>query len=121
MIYAELGYIVFCIAFAYLNSVWIKKGKRIKHFWNGMLHLAVATTFGFIWSWWGFVAVLCNSRLSFDIALNLFRGLPLDYVTPTPKSIVDQIEQFFFKKNGILPKIIYIIWSVVANLMYYFS
>lgn len=119
MIYAELGYIIFCIAFAYLNYQWIKKGKRIKHFWNGMLHLAVAIAFGFIWSWWGFLAVLCNANLSFNISLNLFRGLPLDYVTPTPKAVIDILEQKIFKRNGILPKIIYLIGSIVANIIYY--
>lgn len=86
-----------------------------------MLHLTVAGVVGIIFSWWGAMAILCNSRLSFDMALNLFRGLPVDYTSPSPKSIVDQVEQFLFKKNGILPKIIYLVGTISANLIYYYS
>ena len=115
-----LLYIIPCIAFAKINSNWTKykvdwaKGKKIKHFWNGLLHLTVAVTSWFIFhQWQAPVIVILLARLVFDTAYYLFMGHSIDYVTLTPKSITDKVEQFFFKKDGITPKIIYLLLLII--------
>jgi hypothetical protein len=44
------------------------------------------------------LSALCNRQLSFDIPLNLRRGLKWDYqsVANPPKAIMDKIERWFF-------------------------
>lgn len=108
-----LLYIPFCVFFAWLNARWIAKGKKILHGINGSIHLFAAIIIGYSTKWQYGLAVLFITRLFFDVALNLFRGLPVDYVSPNPKSIVDKIEKQIFKKDGITPKLIYLLIIVI--------
>ncbi len=112
MIYPLL-YIPFCVVFAYINAVLIKKGKKIYHALNGLLHLTVAFLIGYFTHWQYGLATLFITRLVFDTALNLWRGLPIDYVSSNPKSIVDQIEKKIFGNDGFLPKVIYMVCIVI--------
>lgn len=116
MIYPLL-YIPFCIAFAYWNAILIKKGKRIYHALNGLLHLTVACLIGYFTHWEYGLATLCITRLFFDVALNLFRGLPIDYVSPKPKSIIDIAEKKIFGMDGFTPKVIYLVATIVLFVM----
>ena len=102
-----LTYILFCIFFAWLNSRWIKNGAGIKHGINGAIHLVAAAAYGYFYHWHYFFLVLLITRLFFDVALNLFRGLPVDYVAMQPRSIVDKVEKKIFGNDGWLPKLIY--------------
>lgn len=106
---AVLLYGVFCIVFAWFNAYLIKKEKRIYHGINGALHLIAAGVIGYFYGWQLGVATLFIVRVCFDWSLNLFRGLPLGYVSLNPKSIVDKIEKSIFRLNGILPKLVYIV------------
>lgn len=59
------------------------------------------------------VSAFTNRQFSFDIPLNLRRGLPWDYVSKAnpPKSILDRIEIRFFGYNGRAPFVMYgVIW-----------
>lgn len=114
---ALASYAGFCILLAFLNAYLIKKGRRIYHAINGALHLLAASAIGYYYGWELGVATLFVVRVFFDWSLNIFRGLPLGYVSLKPKSIVDKIEKFIFKMNGILPKIIYI--AIIAALITY--
>lgn len=115
MIWFQVLYALFCIAFAGLNAYLINKGKRIYHAVNGAIHTA-AIAFGFIvFNWQTAVAILFISRLFFDWSLNLWRGLPLGYVSLAPKSIIDRLEKKAFGLNGILPKIIYLAIIIALN------
>ncbi len=61
------------------------------------------------------VSTFCNRQLTFDIPLNLWRGLPWDYVTPEkpPRSITDRFEIRLFGYNGQAPVIMYVaVWVV---------
>lgn len=61
------------------------------------------------------VSAFCNRQLSFDIPLNLRRGLKWDYVTTAkpPKAILDRIEIRLFGYNGRAPVIMYAgVWVV---------
>jgi hypothetical protein len=59
------------------------------------------------------ISAFCNRQFSFDISLNLRRGLKWDYVSLAnpPKSITDRIEIRLFGYNGRAPLFVYgIIW-----------
>lgn len=101
-------YFSFCLMLAEDNATRIEKGKRIKHFWNGFYHLLWASFAYLLFGFKAGVSVLLIGRLAFDTALNIFRDLPIDYVSPDPKSIVDKVEKYLFKSDGYTPKIIYL-------------
>lgn len=108
-----LLYIPFCLFFAWLNAWRIKNGKRIYHGLNGTIHLIVAGLVGWFWEWNYGIAILFITRVFFDWSLNLFRGLPLGYVSINPKSIIDRIEKRIFGTDGITPKIVYLLMIVI--------
>jgi hypothetical protein len=59
------------------------------------------------------VSAFCNRQLSFDIPLNLRRGLKWDYVSTAkpPKALLDRIEIRLFGYNGRAPLFVYaIVW-----------
>ena len=108
-----LLYTIPCIWFAKINADWTAKvdwtkGKRIKHFYNGLLHCAAAIGAWFIFrNWQAPLIILLLARLVFDTLYAVFMGHSIDYTTPTPRSLVDKLEQKVFGRNGVLPKIIY--------------
>lgn len=108
-----LLYIPFCIFFAWLNAKWIAKGKRIRHGINGAIHIVAAAIIAWFTHWYHFFTVLLIARVSFDWPLNLFRGLPLGYVSINPKSIADRAEKKIFGQDGITPKILYALAVIV--------
>lgn len=62
-----------------------------------------------------FVSAFCNRQLSFDIPLNLRRGLKWDYVSlaKPPKAFLDRIEIRVFGYNGRAPIFMYgTVWVV---------
>jgi hypothetical protein len=100
-------YAVFCILLAFVNYRVIKKGLRVYHALNGLCH---AIAFFLLWHFVDIQTALAGlfmARVVFDVCLNKFRGLPIDYVPQKPKSIIDQLEKKIFKE-GISPKIIYV-------------
>jgi hypothetical protein len=61
------------------------------------------------------VSAFCNRQLSFDIPLNLRRGLKWDYVSTAkpPKAFLDRIEIRIFGYNGQAPVFMYAaVWLV---------
>ncbi len=119
MILLQIIYTLSCIPFAYLNKVWIDKGNRILHGWNGLLHLTVAACGWIFFGWEVFFIILCNARIVFDLSLNYFRKLPLDYVSKSPKSLVDRFEKWIFKEDGWSPKLVYLVASIILNILYF--
>src|ERR1700749_2399894 len=89
------------MAFNFLNAqfdaVRIKANKRIYHDINfgvfallcGLICWVAGWNVGVITLF--LVSAFCNRQLSFDIPLNIYRGLPWYYVSPEkpPKSITD--------------------------------
>lgn len=113
-----VAYIPFIIWLAWDNSKRIKQGKIIHHWLNGSLHILTAITALCFEGWQIAVAVLLVARIVFNTALNIFRGLPIDYVSQKPKSVVDKVEKKLFGNNGWLPLIIYSIlltWVLVQH------
>ena len=101
-------YFCFCLVLAEDNATKIQKGIKIKHFFNGLLHFLWASVTYYFFGFKAGVSVLLIGRVTFDTALNIFRDLPIDYVSPNPKSIVDRVEKYLFNSDYFTPKIIYL-------------
>lgn len=119
MIILQISYALFCVALAKVNADMIEDGKKIKHFWNGLWHVITAIVGTIFWGWLVGIIILCEARVVFDTALNLFRGLPLDYVSIKPASIIDKAEKLIFGMNGILPKLLYLLIAGFLNFIYF--
>lgn len=111
MIAVLFAYLLFVVILAWDNAKRIDKDKKIKHWLNGLAHLSMAGILYFV-DWKLSVALLCLVRVTFDISLNLFRWLPINYVSPKPASFIDKIEKQIFGNNGYTPKIVYLIIAV---------
>lgn len=84
---------LFCVWLAWDNKKRIDENKKIYHALNGGLHVLAAVCVWLSCGWNYGMAVLFTSRLVFDIALNLFRGLGIAYISPSPASVIDKIEK----------------------------
>lgn len=106
---------LFCIWMAHKDAYYVKINRpdKIKHWQNGLIHILFAGAMWWLYGWPHFFAVLCESRIVFDIAMNLFRGLNPFYVSPSPKSIIDKIEKKIFHNNGFYPKLVYLITFIL--------
>ena len=108
-----IAYVFFCVWFAYINAKQIANGYKIKHFWNGLVHVSAALTFAYFKGWQYGLSIILLARVCFDWSLNLFRGLPLDYLPMKPKSIADKIEKELFGGNGLIGKLLCILFIVI--------
>lgn len=94
-----IAYILVNIILAKIDSWKIKHNKHIKHGINALIYcVLIAPTFLISWSFP--IGMLALRRIVFDTALNLFRGLPYDYISATTTSIVDRISYDFQKEWG---------------------
>jgi hypothetical protein len=118
MILWQALYTVFCVALAYVNYRVIAADKRVFHAVNGIAHLLFWVAAFKFSSWLILLLLPFIGRLFFDSALNLFRGLPLDYVPAKPKSIIDKVEKRFFGKDGETPKLIYLLVIIILNVSF---
>jgi len=77
----------------------IKHNKRIRHAINAIIYcVLIAPTLCISWSFP--IALMALRRIVFDTALNLFRGLPFDYISSSTTSIIDGISYDFQKEYG---------------------
>jgi hypothetical protein len=61
------------------------------------------------------ISAYTSRQFTFDIPLNLRRGLPFDYVSKAnpPKSITDRFEIWLFGYNGRAPFLLYgVVWGI---------
>jgi hypothetical protein len=94
-----LAYILVNIILAKIDAWKIKHNKRIRHGINALIYcVLIAPTFFISWSYP--IAMLALRRIVFDTALNMFRGLPYDYISATTTSIIDRISYDFQKEWG---------------------
>ena len=102
---------------AHLVNTWVdwSKGRKIKHFWNGVVHCTFAAI---VWIFTDFktgLAIFPIARIFFNESYNFFH-IPrqsIGYTSLEPKSILDKIEQKLFNKDGITPLIIYAMIIVI--------
>lgn len=60
-------------------------------------------------------ASLLIHKLVYDTAYNLFRGLPLFFVSTSPTSFIDRIHFYFLGKNSEIYLIIYFLLILTIN------
>lgn len=117
----QLALAVFNLTNVWIDAYRITRHKQIAHginfgayalfcallCWLARWNAGVITLFG--------VSAFCNRQLSFDVPLNLRRGLKWDYVSTAkpPKAILDRIEIRIFGYNGRAPVVVYaVVWVV---------
>jgi hypothetical protein len=117
--YAQISYAVFCVFFAWRNAVKIGRNQRILHGVNGYIHFSICSGIALSsGSWVLGLSYLLVGRIFFDWSLDLFRGLPLNYVSLNPKSILDRLEKRLFGINGLAPKVVYAVLVIILDLIY---
>lgn len=112
---AQMCLALFNVGNASLDAHRIMMGKRIYHGLNFGAYALLCGLVAWVAPWNLLVITLfavsayCNRQLSFDIPLNLMRGLKWDYVSlaKPPKSITDRIEIWAFGYTGRAPVIVY--------------
>lgn len=93
------AYIILNIVLAKIDAWKISKGIHIKHGINALVYcVLIAPTLLLSWSYP--IAMMALRRIVFDTALNLFRGLPYDYISSSTTSIIDGISYDFQKEYG---------------------
>jgi len=94
-----LAYILLNVVLAKIDANKIRDGIHIKHGINALVYCTLIAPTFFI-SWHYPIAMLALRRIVFDTSLNLFRGLPFDYISATTTSIIDRISYDFQKEWG---------------------
>ena len=93
-------YQAFVIWLAIKNAKWsnTKDEWKIKHWLNGLIHLAVSGLIGYFFGWNLAFSNLIFTRIVFDTTMNIRRDLSLGYVSPDPESKLDQAEKWIVLK-----------------------
>lgn len=104
----QLIFLAFNIWMAYHHSQLIKANKPIKHGWWGALYLGAITPFAILFGWLYFPLLILQRGVVFSPALNLFRGLPINYISSTTTSIIDRLEYSLFKTNWYKREVYYL-------------
>jgi hypothetical protein len=104
-----------CLWMAYRDGQFVRLGQyhKIHHWKNGAIHIGVAAIMFFLYGWDHSVAILAESALVFDTAMNIFRKFNPFYIPLKPKSWKDKIEKIVFFNSGLAAKIFYLITSIV--------
>lgn len=106
----------------------IKLGRRIYHGVNLGVYALFCAFLCLIARWnigvitLFLISAFFSRQLSFDIPLNLKRGLKWDYVSPAkpPRAITDRIEIWLFGYNGRAPVFMYAALWVVCLVIKFF-
>lgn len=108
-------FIVINIVLAYIDSNRIKQGKRIYHGINGLLYGGLtACTYFLTYSIPSVFALLFLRIPVFNSALNLFRGLPINYTSKTTTSIIDRLTYGIIERVGYFNYCFIMFWIVVT-------
>ncbi len=122
MIIPQIIYATLCVLFAYFNSEWIKADKPINHKLNGEIHLAAWIICSVFFDWRLIFVLPFIGKTFFDLSLNLFRRLPLSYLSfpSQTSSKLDNLEYELFEGNGVKAKITYSLVIVICNMFYWY-
>jgi len=106
------------IAMAAYHAKLIKAEKKINHPLWGALYLIFATLLSWaIHDWTLFILSLFIRKVFFDLSLNLFRELPLFYVSTETTSIIDKLHYKLFGKKSEIYMGIYMLVIIVLNVL----
>lgn len=113
---SEILFLIANITMAHYHAELIEDGKKIRHGLWGGLYLLLATVFSILnHSWILFLCSLLIRKVFFDLSLNLFRHLPLFYVSKAPDSIIDKIHWKIFGFHSEWYMGVYLISVIVLN------
>lgn len=110
LLVGQLFLIIYNVANAYIDAYKIFKNKTIAHAVNFICYLLFASILCFLLRITLYIPIILfllsaffNRQFSFDIPLNLRRGLSWDYQSQAepPKAILDRIERFLFGKGDV--------------------
>lgn len=116
MIFSQVILLAFNFWMAGYHSRLIKKGITPYHGWWGLFYLVVLLGLSWLTSWWLIPLGLLNRKVFFDTALNLYRDLPLFYVSSTTTSIIDRIHYKLFGKKSEIYMFFYFFCIILLNL-----
>lgn len=117
----QLALAVFNLTNVWIDAYRITRHKQIAHGINFGAYALFCALLCWLARWNAGVITLfcvsafCNRNITFDIPLNIRRGLKWDYVSTAkpPKAILDRIEIRVFGYNGRAPVVVYaILWVV---------
>lgn len=126
----ELILIAVNILMAWYHADLIKDDKKIRHGLWGFLYIVLAAVMSYLnSSVWLFITALYLRKVVFDISLNLFRDLPVFYISPELKnmsfrqavrkaSIIDWIHYRLFKDRSEVYVIIYFLKLIFLNIFF---
>ena len=99
-----LTYILFTVIAAHIDAIRIKKSKKanINHAYSVAIGFAFFIIVGFLlnvkWILFGLICIGIRG-VFYDPALNLFRGLPIDYTSKTTTSLTDKFLTDFWTER----------------------
>jgi hypothetical protein len=97
----SLIFIVINIVLAYIDARRIKQGKRIYHGINGAVYAGLTfIAYLFVRDLFIIPAMLVLRIQIFNSSLNLFRGLPITYISKTTTSIIDRLTYGIVERLG---------------------
>lgn len=112
---------MFCavnILLAFIDSVKIKKGATVNHFANAIIYVLIAApAIIYIRNYWLLVTLLFLRLVLFNISLSLLRGYKWDYISPSPKSVVDRAAKYIFGDNAVFMYAVYLSILVLSIIM----
>ena len=110
--------IAYNIITAWWHSVLIKQGRRIYHGWWATAYLLLIGILCVVsGSGWLAIFSLLIRKPVFDVALNLFRDLPMFYVSSDPDSLIDDIHYSLFEKRSEIYLLIYLFTALITLIL----
>lgn len=112
----QLLFIALNIGLAWYHAKLIRENKPIYHGWWAAGFLAIAGIVSLLAGSWILFILLCLERLVvFNVALNVFRGLPPFHVSLTTTSILDKLQRKLVGTNGWIVPLIVTVVCIVLN------
>lgn len=117
MIYIiEILIIAINVTMAWHHSNLIADEKKIYHGWWGLAYFVFVCFAAWLGKSWVLLALSFPLRkVVFDLSLNLFRGLPLFYVSTKTTSLIDQLHNYIFGKKSEYYMFFYVVIIVILN------
>jgi hypothetical protein len=104
----QLIFVAFNIWMAWYHSRLIKDHRPIRHGYWAALYLFAVLVWSVIFGWLYAPLLILQRGVVFSPALNLFRRLPINYISSSTTSVIDRIEMWLFKTNWYKREVYYL-------------
>lgn len=115
-----IAFIALNIAMAWYHARLIKEDKRIRHGLWAAGYLVAVGIFCLLFTWWYFPALVFLRGVVFSPALNLFRQLPIDYISTSTTSVTDWLENLVFGDSWPKRMIFYTVGLIICTVVLIF-